>query len=40
MIREQRIQEARLLVLAYMQAEDVSKAQEALDKLVEEVKGG
>lgn len=39
MSREQRIHEARLLVLAYMQAEDVSKAQEALDKWVEEVKG-
>lgn len=32
MNREQRIHEARLLVLAYMQAE-------ALDKWVEEVKG-
>lgn len=40
MNREQRIHEARLLVLAYMQAEDVGKAQEALDKWVEEVKGG
>ena len=40
MSREQRIHEARLLVLAYMQAEDVSKAQEALDKWVEEVKEG
>nr|DAU51229.1 MAG TPA: hypothetical protein [Caudoviricetes sp.] len=39
MNREQRIHEARLLVLAYMQAEDVGKAQEALDKWVEEVKG-
>nr|DAN61645.1 MAG TPA: hypothetical protein [Caudoviricetes sp.] len=39
MSREQRIHEARLLVLAYMQAEDVSKAQEALDKWVKEVKG-
>lgn len=39
MSREQRIHEARLLVLAYMQAEDVSKAQEALDKWVGEVKG-
>lgn len=39
MSREQRIHEAQLLVLAYMQAEDVSKAQEALDKWVEEVKG-
>lgn len=39
MNREQRIHEARLLVLAYMQAEDVMKAQEALDKWVEEVKG-
>lgn len=39
MNREQRINEARLLVLAYMQAEDVSKAQEALDKWVEELKG-
>ena len=35
-----KVYEARLLVLAYMQAEDVSKAQEALDKWVEEVKGG
>ena len=39
MSREQRIHEARLKVLAYMQAEDVSKAQEALDKWVVEVKG-
>ena len=39
MNREQRIHEARLLVLAYMQAEDVGKAQEALDMWVEEVKG-
>lgn len=39
MSREQRIHESRLLVLAYMQAEDVSKAREALDKWVEEVKG-
>ena len=39
MSQEQRIPEARLLVLAYMQAEDVGKAQEALDKWVEEVKG-
>ena len=39
MNREQRIHEARLKVLAYMQAEDVSKAREALDKWVEEVKG-
>lgn len=39
MNREQRIHEARLLVLAYMQAEDVIKAHEALDKWVEEVKG-
>ena len=39
MNREQRIHEDRLLVLAYMQAEDVGKAQEALDKWVEEVKG-
>lgn len=39
MNREQRIHDARLLVLAYMQAEDVSKAQEALDKWVKEVKG-
>lgn len=39
MNRERRIHEARLKVLAYMQAEDVSKAQEALDKWVEEVKG-
>ena len=39
MNREQRIHDARLLVLAYMQAEDVSKAREALDKWVEEVKG-
>ena len=39
MNREQRIHEARLLVLAYMQAEDVGKAQEALDRWVEEVKG-
>lgn len=39
MSREQRIHETRLLVLAYMQAEDVSKAREALDKWVEEVKG-
>lgn len=39
MNREQRIHEARLLVLAYMQAEDVGKAQEALDKWAEEVKG-
>ena len=34
-----KVYEARLKVLAYMQAEDVSKAQEALDKWVEEVKG-
>ncbi|HHX2506010.1 TPA: hypothetical protein ACU8BO_001358 [Neisseria subflava] len=39
MNREQRIHEARLLVLAYMQAEDVIKAQEALDKWAEIVKG-
>ena len=39
MSREQRIHEARLKVLAYMQAEDVSKAQEALDKWAKEVKG-
>ena len=39
MSREQRIHDARLLVLAYMQAENVNKAQEALDKWVEEVKG-
>lgn len=34
-----KVYEARLLVLAYMQAEDVSKAQEALDKWAEIVKG-
>jgi len=34
-----KVYEARLKVLAYMQAEDVMKAQEALDKWVEEVKG-
>ncbi|HFC6330311.1 TPA: hypothetical protein ACFM8N_001158 [Neisseria meningitidis] len=39
MSQEQRIREARLLVLAYMQAEDVGKAWEALDRWVEEVKG-
>ena len=39
MSQEQRIHEARLLVLAYMQAEDVGKAREALDRWVEEVKG-
>jgi len=39
MNREQRIHEARLLVLAYMQAEDVMKAQEALDEWAEIVKG-
>ncbi|MGI3295854.1 hypothetical protein ACRPFF_07300 [Neisseria sp. SLRRB23] len=39
MSQEQRIREARLLVLAYMQAEDVGKAREALDRWVEEVRG-
>ncbi len=39
MNREQRIHEARLKVLAYMQAEDVKKAQEALDRWAEIVKG-
>ena len=39
MSQEQRIHEARLLVLAYMQTEDVGKAREALDRWVEEVKG-
>ena len=34
-----KVYEARLKVLAYMQAEDVSKAQEALDKWAEIVKG-
>lgn len=37
MNREQRIYEARLLVLAYMQVEDVRKAPEAFDKWVDEV---
>lgn len=39
MIHCAKVYEARLKVLDYMQAEDVSKAQEALDKWVEEVKG-
>lgn len=39
MSREQRIHEARLKVLAYMQAEDIKKAQEALNKWAEIVKG-
>ena len=34
-----KVYEARLKVLAYMQAEDVMKAQEALDKWAEIVKG-
>lgn len=34
-----KVYEARLKVLVYMQAEDVSKAQEALDKWAEIVKG-
>ena len=34
-----KVYEARLKVLAYMQAEDVNKAQEALDKWAEIVKG-
>ena len=34
-----KVYEARLKVLAYMQAEDVTKAQEALDKWAEIVKG-
>lgn len=37
MSRNQRLYETRMLVLAYMQAEDVSKAREALDKWIEEV---
>lgn len=40
MSREQRIHEARLKVLAYMQAEDIKKAQEALNKWAEIVKRG
>ena len=39
MNRARRTHEARLLILAYMQAEDVNKAREALDKWAEEVKG-
>ena len=39
MSQEQRIREARLLVVAYMQAEDVGKARDALDRWVEEEKG-
>ena len=35
-----KVYEARLKVLAYMQAEDVIKAQEALDKWAEIVKRG
>lgn len=34
-----KVYEARLKVLAYMQAEDVMKAQEALDRWAEIVKG-
>ena len=34
-----KVYEARLKVLAYMQAEDVIKAQEALDRWAEIVKG-
>lgn len=39
MIYFAKVYEARLKVLAYMQAEDVMKAQEALDKWAEIVKG-
>ena len=37
MSRKQRLYESRMLVLAYMQAEDVSKAREALDKWIDEL---
>lgn len=37
MSRNQRLHEARMLVLAYMQAEDVNKAREALDKWIDVV---
>lgn len=37
MNRNQKLYELRMLVLAYMQAEDVSKAREALDKWIEKV---